>query len=558
MIRRYTRVLWVVAAVAAGGFAAYDARYRQGPKLNDRYSRDLRELQALDARLDGEVMRSRQGLVAHYDEIVRARAAEDAVMKRLALAPEFARPNEKQELADLVSRLSVALEEKSALVEEFKTENAVLRNSVRFFPVAAKELRDSLLADPDPDAKRLAAEVNDVLVSVLEVHDVPGSGEGRAQAEAAIEALSNEADPVGRDRDVDIVLRHAKAIVERGGRVDAITNALLAVPTARATVEVDVAYERAFRRSLSDSARRRIILLVLGFAALVAFGVDTILRLSRSAAQERAANERLAEANRALVREKERERELLDLKSKFVSMTSHEFRTPLSVILSSTELLEAYGDRWSPAKRADHFARIKNASAGMEDMLDSILVIGRSEMGRLECNPAALDLTRWTHHLVETFRPTLGAKHRLVETIDPELEEGFADEKLLNHILTNLLSNAVKYSPEGGDVRFDARREGDSAVFVVADKGIGIPKQDLARLFDSFHRCSNVGHIRGTGLGLAVVKRAVDAHGGTLELESTEGEGTTFTVKVPIHERVVPAAKPSEPQRDATAAARSS
>ncbi|MBK6516275.1 MAG: hypothetical protein IPG04_19770 [Polyangiaceae bacterium] len=558
MIRRYTRVLWVVAAVAAGGFAAYDVRYKPGPKLNDRYSRDLRELQALDARLDGEVMRSRQGLVAHYDEIVRARAAEDAVMKRLALAPEFARPNEKQELADLVSRLSVALEEKSALVEEFKTENAVLRNSVRFFPVAAKELRDSLLADPDPDAKRLAAEVNDVLVSVLEVHDVPGSGEGRAQAEAAIEALSNEADPVGRDRDVDIVLRHAKAIVERGGRVDAITNALLAVPTARATVEVDVAYERAFRRSLSDSARRRIILLVLGFAALVAFGVDTILRLSKSAAQERAANERLAEANRALVREKERERELLDLKSKFVSMTSHEFRTPLSVILSSTELLEAYGDRWSPAKRADHFARIKNASAGMEDMLDSILVIGRSEMGRLECNPAALDLTRWTHHLVETFRPTLGAKHRLVETIDPELEEGFADEKLLNHILTNLLSNAVKYSPEGGDVRFDARREGDSAVFVVADKGIGIPKQDLARLFDSFHRCSNVGHIRGTGLGLAVVKRAVDAHGGTLELESAEGEGTTFTVKVPIHERVVPAAKPSEPQRDATAAARSS
>jgi len=235
------------------------------------------------------------------------------------------------------------------------------------------------------------------------------------------------------------------------------------------------------------------------------------------------------------LRDKERERELSELKSRFVLMISYEFRTPLSVILFSMELLEAYGDRWTPAKKADHFARIKSATSGMTEMLNSILVIGKSEAGKLECKPAPLDIARFARHLADTFQPTLSAKHTLDAQIEGAFDDAYADEKLLNHILTNLLSNAVKYSPKGGTVRFETKRVLDKAVFVVADQGIGIPKKDVGRLFDSFHRCSNVGHIQGTGLGLAVVKRAVDAHGGELSYESEDGAGTTFTVSIPVH-----------------------
>lgn len=216
-------------------------------------------------------------------------------------------------------------------------------------------------------------------------------------------------------------------------------------------------------------------------------------------------------------------------------MTSHEFRTPLSVILSSAELLEAYGEEWSPSKKADHLSRIRDAVRGMTKLLDGVLVIGRADAGRLECNPGRLDLERYCNELIDAVEPTLSKKHNLELRLEG-LREVWLDEKLLNHILTNLLSNAVKYSPEGGTVRFEAVCEEDRVRFLVEDDGIGFAKKDIPHLFESFHRGTNVGHIAGTGLGLAVVRRSVDAHGGTLDVRTDEGRGTTFEVVLPFAE----------------------
>jgi signal transduction histidine kinase len=112
------------------------------------------------------------------------------------------------------------------------------------------------------------------------------------------------------------------------------------------------------------------------------------------------------------------------------------------------------------------------------------------------------------------------------------------DKKLLGHIVTNLLSNAIKYSPQGGTIQFDLICNATLVVFRIQDSGIGIPKQDLEKLFDSFGRASNVGTIQGTGLGLAIVKRCIDLHGGKITVESELGVGTTFTVTLPLNRHI--------------------
>ncbi len=530
-MKRWFRGGGVLALLGLAGLSVVDWRNQIDAREHDRYGRAVRELRTLDARLNEQVMQSRQALVAHYDGIGRTVVAVLELDAQVATPPQYPSQTEKQALVAAAKSSGEAIREKEQKVELFKSENAVLRNSVRFFPVAARELRDKLRAAAEDAA---AERVNDALVAVLAFNQRPGSVEERNAAQDAIDALSME--PVGAvfAPDVDVVLRHARAVLERGVRVDDLTNGILELPTAERMVLLDTAYQRAFLRATHVAERRRTGMFSLAIAAVVLLGVDIILRLKNAARAERAAAERLEEANKALFREKERERELGELKSRFVSMTSHEFRTPMSVILSSTELLEAYGERWSPAKKADHFTRIKSSVAGMTELLDGILVIGKSEAGKLEFCPAPLDVARFARRLLESFAPTVGAKHELVIDISGDYEDAWADEKLLNHMLLNLLSNAVKYSPKGGTVRFSLAREGDRAVFVVSDEGIGIPVEDQARLFDSFHRGKNVGTIPGTGLGLAVVKRSVDVHQGELTVESEPGKGTKFVISLPL------------------------
>jgi len=530
-MKRWLSGLGVLSALGLVGLGALEWGARVDPVAHDRFGRDIRLLSALDARLDGQVMQSRQALVAHYDDIGRTMGALDAAHTRLANLPGFVRPKERAEVTGLLARSREAMSQKEASIERFKSENAILRNSVGYFPVVAVELRDRLTEQGNPAA---ASAVDAALIAVLRFNQRPGSAEDRDRAQDAIDALSVEPMSNGLDRDADVVIRHARTVLEHGVSVAELTNGILDAPTAQRDLALDTAYARAFQRAIRDGERRRFGMFGLALAALGFLGVDIILRLRKSAASERAANERLEQANKALFGEKERERELGELKSRFVSMTSHEFRTPLSVILSSAELLEAYGERWTPAKKSDHYARIKSAIFGMTVLLDSILIIGKSEAGKLDFSPAPLDVARYARHLMETLQPTMGDKHSLISEIDGDFEGAWADEKLLNHILMNLLSNAVKYSPKGGAVTFQLRRDGEAAVFIVSDEGIGIPAPDLQRLFESFHRGANVGHIPGTGLGLAVVKRSVDAHGGELEVDTETAKGTTFRVVIPI------------------------
>jgi PAS domain S-box-containing protein len=234
-----------------------------------------------------------------------------------------------------------------------------------------------------------------------------------------------------------------------------------------------------------------------------------------------------------ILRALEKEKELGELKSRFVSMTSHEFRTPLTTILSSVELLEYYGHKFTEQEKLDTFNQIRTAIKRMTQLLDDFLAINRVEAGKLEFKPAPLDLEKFCRELIEELQLNAGTKHIFSLVSQCQCTNACMDEKLLRHIFSNLLSNAVKYSPEGGTIHFEVNYQNEQVIFQVKDEGIGIPSEDQQQLFDLFHRARNVGNIPGTGLGLSIVKRLVDLHKGTITVASKVGFGTTFTVTLP-------------------------
>ncbi|MGE5679734.1 MAG: PAS domain S-box protein [Bacillota bacterium] len=229
----------------------------------------------------------------------------------------------------------------------------------------------------------------------------------------------------------------------------------------------------------------------------------------------------------------EREKELNELKSRFVSMVSHEYRTPLTSILSSTELLELFGHKWSEEKKQEHLSKIKRSVNYMTEMLGDVLLINRAEAGKLEYNPEEIDLVSLCRELVRDIQASTGAKCNLTFISNESSYYALMDKKLLRYIFNNLLLNAVNYSPASSEIIFGLDTDGLNAEFRISDKGIGIPEDDHARLFEPFYRGKNISNVPGTGLGLSIVKRCVDMHKGQISFKSIQSRGTTFTVILP-------------------------
>ncbi|MEL6813668.1 MAG: ATP-binding protein [Cyanobacteria bacterium J06598_3] len=229
----------------------------------------------------------------------------------------------------------------------------------------------------------------------------------------------------------------------------------------------------------------------------------------------------------------ESERELNEMKTRFVSMTSHEFRTPLTTILSSAELLEHYSDRWDQDKQLKYLSKIQVAAQHMTELLNDVLLINQMEAGKVAFNPQPLVVNSFCKEIIEEIQITTTV-HQLVLRSQLSDVPLLLDSKLLRHIFTNLLSNAINYSPNGGDIEIALTQQDNNISLLVKDSGIGIPEEARESLFESFVRGSNVGNISGTGLGLAIVKRFVDLYQGRIECESQVGVGTTFIVQLPV------------------------
>jgi PAS domain S-box-containing protein len=226
-----------------------------------------------------------------------------------------------------------------------------------------------------------------------------------------------------------------------------------------------------------------------------------------------------------------RERELNELRSQFISVTSHEFRTPLTTIQSSADLLRYF--ECDQQERDELFDQIQNSISHMIRLLEDVLFIGRAESGRLEFSPTSFDLHHFCQILVAEVETATHVRCPIEFHYRGDRPSVQMDEKLLRQILTNLLSNAVKYSPADGLVTLTINSNFQSVTFLIRDNGIGISPADQRRLFECFHRGRNVGTIPGTGLGLFIVKQCVELHHGTISVESAVNQGSTFIVTLP-------------------------
>lgn len=229
-----------------------------------------------------------------------------------------------------------------------------------------------------------------------------------------------------------------------------------------------------------------------------------------------------------------KEKELGEIKSRFVSMASHEFRTPLSTVLSSAALIQNYAKEEEQDKRMRHVKRIKDSVKHLNDLLEDFLSLGRLEEGRVRTEFQNLNMREILDDIIDEIKPILKTGQDIKRSYSGEY--GFvSDKRLLKNIMINLLGNAVKFSPEHSSITVTANNTGDEVQIAVADKGIGIPKEEQTHLFSSFYRAKNAVNIQGTGLGLHIVQRYVELLKGTIQLESEVGEGTTIAITLPQH-----------------------
>lgn len=242
--------------------------------------------------------------------------------------------------------------------------------------------------------------------------------------------------------------------------------------------------------------------------------------------------QKLEQSQEELSEALDKERQLNEIKSRFVSMASHEFRTPLSAILTSASLLAKYTTADEQEKRSKHINRIKDSVKHLNDILEDFLSLGKLEEGHVLTHPHPFDFDEALNETLAEMKLFLKKEQRFDYSFEGD-KVIHADKKLLKNVVINLLNNAIKFSGEGSVIEISAAVENGNSKIRVADQGIGISKEDQAHLFSSFYRGSNAMNVQGTGLGLHIVKRYVDLMGGQVELQSELDKGTIVQLKFP-------------------------
>ncbi len=235
--------------------------------------------------------------------------------------------------------------------------------------------------------------------------------------------------------------------------------------------------------------------------------------------------------------EKNAAEEVAQGKSEYLCLLAHELRNPLTAIKFAAEVLQSHSDQLPDEKKMRYVQRIQTATNSLNKLLEDVLTLEHSNASPLQWSPLEVDVVGFCEELIEVLQVNCDDHHTLIFSTNVKHYQALLDEKLLWHLLNNLLNNAIKYSPEGGTVSLNFQGEPDRFTLKVTDKGIGIPPQMMPHLFQPFHRAGNVGQIPGTGLGLAIVKQCAELQGGSISIDSTLGQGSTFTVILPREKR---------------------
>jgi len=248
--------------------------------------------------------------------------------------------------------------------------------------------------------------------------------------------------------------------------------------------------------------------------------------------------EKEREVSITLQRALEKEKMLNALKSQFVSIVSQEFRSPLNAMIANLSILEHHNEQLTAEQRLHYIQQVKEATESLVELFEDVLTLNETEAAHFQCHPVPIDILWFCRELVSELKsqPTTTQDIQLVVHGCCETDALFyaLDPKLLRHILVNLLTNAIKYSPESCEIYFSLDCKEDQIQLSIQDQGIGISQEDQVHLFKPFCRGSNVQDISGTGLGLFIVKKCVEAHRGHITVDSTLGQGSTFTITLPV------------------------
>lgn len=375
--------------------------------------------------------------------------------------------------------------------------------------------------------------MNEYLIHALLVEDSPSdtelfhriflrAGSGKWSL-AHVERL-DKAIEICRDRTFDIALLDLRLPDSDG--VDTVTQFCAAIPDVPVVILTAFDDEELALQAMSEGAQ--------DYLVKDQVTIQLLRRTIRYTIERAQFLNRLKESEAAILQLLYKERELNQLKSTFISMVSHEFRNPLTTLGVTAQLLQDADQKLTPEKKAKCFEQMNMTIHSMTKLLDEVMFLGKTEVGKLEYEPKPLNLEIFCRNLTESMQLGDNNKHQIIFNCQGNCTEVEIDQGLLHHILINLLSNALKYSPQGKEIEFDLVCQDNRAIFRIQDQGIGIPEKDRHRLFETFSRCSNVGRIQGTGLGLAIVKKCVDLYGGEIQIESEVNAGTTVTLSLPL------------------------
>ena len=478
---------------------------------HDRFTRDLQRIKQLDAEVNRDLLNSRYELLGSYDPFVQELEEMRQVRAGLQLIPSFIGGRKRAEIEQLIKRESEVLSEKALLVEAFKSENSVLKNSLRYFPVLIAEASLAAVEAKDPRLQdRLTTLLRDILLFDLTPHS---NLAGPLNAEISL--LSSDAARRPKlNAALSGVSAHAGAIIDVKPRIEAVIERVNSLPTARSIDAVSVAYVRDYEQALKTNGIYRLFFFLCS-AILLGYGAGRAVNLARA----QAAVKQATVASQA--------------RSRFLANMSREIRTAMNAIIGVTQL--ALDAELKPEQR-DSLNMVKSSADSLLSLIDDILDFSRIEAGMLEMEAIEFNLRDSLDGAMKAV--SIRARQKGIEflyEIAPETPDALrGDPSRLRQVVLNLIGNAVKFTSRGEVVlRIEKQAETEDEVtlhFSVSDTGIGIPLQKQQSIFEGFTQADTSMSRKsgGGGLGLAISSRLVEAMGGRLWVESKLGLGSSF------------------------------